>query len=592
MPGFSEGFLHGAQAISQQQSRRDANLTKIREFYGKLTDQLSEAMLEPDASIRKTAIEALFRGAEQVRGKPISKEFQSWIVKQPDQALQVLDGIQKSGVDPQVFLQISDDPMLFAHGLLALGKANKERQTRGYRGDGGDASQPAAGAPTGQTPGGSGLDLGGVKQSQPFGAAPSPGAGSQVATPEASAAPQGDEYTQGLNMQVQALQKRINGLANLGSDEKNIAPLRQEMSTLQAELRAPGLAARTETAKLGVQPVTTEDIQRGVAAAQRAGQPDLAPRFVPGMRREAYDALMAKLGTTQSTPAGGAPTSTAASPMQAGPEQLSGPPEVPAVGARGPGLVPTKEEELATQERIKREQSPLSTDLLRDPNVGGRGLRTTGAFEASGATPSSAASLARSSTLATKGAESTVLDFETVKKDGMSARMQQRYLDLLGGAAEHAGPRGPWLTPIRDTLNSFANLLGIEDPGSQSKLQLMNAVTPKLAVLLTQQMKGQQSDREFLAALSTAPSSSNTEKGFAVLVYTAREINKITLAADLSARQWVGKYGSLDTPNAQGKAFQEDFDEALLNFERTNGNLQERVARAFKVKPSQLLKMR
>ena len=563
----------------RNQERRSLQSTRDREFYQKLTDQLTEAMLEPDAAIRQTAVDALLQGAEAIRGKPISKQFKSWIVKQPEQALSVLNNIQERGVDPRVFLQVGDDPMLFAHGLLALGRANRERQARGLRGDGGGDAQPSD-APA-QTPGGSGLSLEGVKQEAPFGKQNLPVTPNTV---QPTSQPM-DEYSQGIQMQITALERRINGLAGMGRPEPEIAPLRQELMDLRRELRAPQSAARTEGAKIGVQPVSTDDIQRGIQAAQRSGQPDLANRFVPGMRREAYDALMQKLGTTQpvaSTP--NAPTATMASPTGAPGAQS------PAPLGRGIGLIPTKDEEQRTEARIRRQETQLPTDMLRDPNL--KGVRTFGQLESGNGQPSTAAQLARQSTLASEGAKATVMDLETAKKDGMAARTQQRYLDLLAGAAEKAGARGPWLTPMRETLNNFANILGIRDPWGQSKLQLMQAVTPKLAVLLTQQMKGQQSDREFLAALSTAPSVLNTEKGFAMLVYTAREVNKMTLAHDLAARQWAAKYGALDTPNAQGKSFQEDWDEGLINFERVNGSLQERVAAAFNMKPSQLLKDR
>jgi hypothetical protein len=597
-----------------KQAQQDKLLTRMKA----IEDGLTDAFLEPDPHLRNTSVDALIGEYEQISGKPAPKNFVSWAKKSPEDAATVLSEASARGLPPGQFLQMVGDPILLAHGLKALGRSKREKEARLQRGDGGGSPVTAPSpAPTPEAPqvggGGRGISFGGVAESggndvmaRPVASVMSPAAETPASTVPSTPKNSAIEVEKAnVLARTQALGRRIDALAGMGRDEKEITPLRTEKATLEAELRklnveAPQAAAVADATE-AVKPVPVADIAVGVDAAKRAGRADLAARFVPGMRRGAYDALLSQLGTTQSSATAPAPSAASASPDLATLKPAAAPAvSAPAASqsdvrkAEPTNLVQTPAESETEKASIQRREQKLPEDIMRDPAVIKAGVKTQGELE--DAIKSGSVKLqdlsqkARSLTLATSTASSIVKDFEAIKTEGMHARTIARYYDVLGAAAEKAGPRGPWLTPVRDVVNNLANVLAIPNPSGQSNLQLMESVSNKLIPELTMKFKGSQSDREFLAGLASAPSTKNTEKGFALLLWSGREINKVDIEMDLQARKWVGKYGALDSTDKNGDDFQTAFDKALSKFEDTNGTLQERAAKAFGVKPSELLK--
>lgn len=592
---FSSGYDVGMKSTHSNL----ANQKLLDDQYKNLGDRLTEAMGEPDETMRSVAVDSLLRGAEQLTGRPMSKEFRTFLKQSPEDAATVFKNIQDRGISPEVVFRVQDNPLLFGHAMLALGKAKRERMARLQRG--GEAGETPA-ASGSSVPSDQPEQLSGPGVDEAAAATPQAAPASAVASPQASSPI--DAETAKVQNRVAVLGKRIDALASMGRPEVEISPLRTERSTLEKELRdiniGPAMTKRNETAKLSAQPVGREDVALGVEAATRAQRPDLAIRFKPGMPRDAFDALTAEMGTPQTQAVQApAPTTSSASPIAAPVPAVdagAAAPVSPVIPGAKPAatLVQTPAESLTERQDIERRARALDKDVLRDPAVIKAGVRTQGELEdaiAKGTVKlQDLSQIARAGALAEGQAKGTVKDFDTLKDEGMHARKVGRYYDILAAAGEKAGPRGPWLTPLRESANNFANLLGIKDPWKQSNMQLMESVSNKLIPELTMQFKGSQSDREFLAGLASAPSVKNTEKGFAMLLYTAREVNNITLEQDLQARKWVGKYGSLDATDAKGNDFSTAFDVSLEAFEKKNGTLQDRIGKAFKVKPADLLK--
>src|ERR1051326_1043285 len=128
--GLAEGHLDRMKIDEARAQRQDARAEKTRQMYEKLTGELAEAMLEPDDGTRQMAVQSLLDGVEQLRGKPINKNLKSLFDKRPEDALAVLDNVRKAGVDPRIIFNVGDDPLLFGHAMLALGKAKRERANR------------------------------------------------------------------------------------------------------------------------------------------------------------------------------------------------------------------------------------------------------------------------------------------------------------------------------------------------------------------------------------------------------------------------------------------------------------------------------
>lgn len=598
----NSSFSSGLEAASNIRQKRLSQQKLMDDQYKGIGDRLTEAMMEPDETMRSIAVDSILKGAEQLTGRPMSKEFRSFIKQSPEDAATVFKNIQDRGISPEVVFRVQDNPLLFGHAMIALGKAKRERMARAERG--GEAGE-TPGAPTAQPSPSEQPEQFGEGQAAPQALPTQPAQGPQPAATgampaEAAAAPESPVTAEKAKVEgrVASLGKRINALASMGRPEAEITPLRTERATLERELRdiniGPAMAASRKQAELGVEPVGREDVALGVEAAQRGNRPDIAARFKPGMPRQAFDALLGQVGTTQtqgSQPS--APTPANASPMQAPlspmPEEGAGP-----QAAKPTNLVQTPAEAQREKDDIQRRARTLDKDIMRDPAVIQAGVKTQGELEdaiAKGTVKiQDLSTVARQQALATAQATTTVKDFETIKTEGMHARNIARYYDILGAAAEHAGPRGPWVTPMRETINNFANTMGIKNPWGQSKMQLMEAISNKLIPELTMQFKGSQSDREFMAGLASAPSVRNTEHGFAILLYASREMNKVTQEQDLQARKWVAKYKSLDATDSKGNDFQTSFDEALRAYEDKAGTLQERISKAFKIKPENLLK--
>lgn len=588
---------------AKRDARTDTHAKQVRELYDKVGSQLSEAMLESDETLRNISVDSILKGVEQIQRKPVSKEFKTWLAKSPDQAFEVLTKIKERGVDPRILFQTQDNPLLFAHGLLAMGKAKRELEARKLRGDGGAAPTESPSGPSDSSP---------EQLSGPV-AEGNTTAGQPSAT---DAQPDVASILKEMSQRRDSLRARVNALAAQGRDEKEIQPIRAELFSVDKQIRDAQLAAPQAGAVAGatanVQPVSTQDLSVAVDAAKRAGRPEIAARFVPGMRRQAYDALVGQIsGTTQNAATAVAPDASSASPSASGVspyslnQQAPNPARLGAMGATTPNsqpvvnktpatMIQTPAESETEKAAIARREQKLPDDILRDPAVLKAGVTTQGEFE-DGVRNGSIHMMdlnekARRAAIAHEMGKSAVADFTAIKDSGNSARNLNKYYDILAASAEHAGPRGPWLTPVRETLNNFANLMAIKDPSGQAPLQLMNAISMKLVPELTKQFKGSQSDREFMAGIASAPSTYNSEKGFAVLLSVGRELNKIHQEQDIQARKWVAKHGDLSTPNASGDDFQTAFDKSLERYNESHGDLQTRVSKSMKLKPKELLK--
>lgn len=610
---FSSGYEAAQRMGLQRQSAQDAHAQRQRDFFEKLVPQLAEAILEPDQNTRGLAVNSLLRSAEEMQGKPVSKEFRAWIAKDPETAA----GVMKD-IDPQTLFRIQDNPMLFSAAIMAVSKAKRETAARGLRGEaGGDStsapvdSAPSIPGPRAQPQGG-GISLGGVRQEQPFAEQPiaqvmgqpqaTPAQAAPAVAPAPAGAPQGNPTmaaeTERVDLRIAALKRRIDGLGRMGRPETEISPLRTELATLEKERRdlvteAPRAAAK-KNAEEGVVPVPQAELQAAVEAAQRAGRADIAAKLKPGMRRGEYDTLMGQLDKPE---AGANP---AAAPGGSGITLPGANPSNPQTGGKdgkGKNLIPTVAEEEQRKADMQRRSQKIPDEVARDPGVIRSGVKTQGELE--DAIASGKVRLldiqgrARAQELGIKGANSSIASLDEAKAGGTTARRLNTYLDVLAGAAENAGNRGPWVTPLKQTVQNFANIMGIKDPGSQSNLQLMEAISNKLIPELTKQFKGSQSDREFLAGIASAPNIKQTEKGFAVLVWASRELNKINMEFDLQARKWAAKHGGdLDAMDEQGRTFQEVWDRQYLAFEAQHGTLQQRTARALGMDPKKLLKVK
>lgn len=165
---------------------------------------------------------------------------------------------------------------------------------------------------------------------------------------------------------------------------------------------------------------------------------------------------------------------------------------------------------------------------------------------------------------------------------GTVARQMLPRLEIATAAALKGGVTGPMVTPVREALYNVGNLFGIKTQG-QTALQVMNSLTPAFAVQLTSQMKGQQSDREFIAGVNSSANTGQTNQAYAITAYFGRELAKMAIEREVQARRWTAdtSHPGLNIPDKYGRTFQDVYDASLQKYYDDNGTIGERASRAF-----------
>lgn len=178
---------------------------------------------------------------------------------------------------------------------------------------------------------------------------------------------------------------------------------------------------------------------------------------------------------------------------------------------------------------------------------------------------------------------------EALFERGSHARRSYDLLDVATSAARNAGVTGPYVTPIKESIYKIGNLFGVNTK-SQTALQVMTALTPQFAIDLTAMMKGQQSDREFMAGVDSAVNKGQTQQAFATLAYLKKEQAVLEMEQALQARAWQAKYGSLAFKDANDRTFAEAWNKYREEDIERNGSFGERAARALNLDYKQVLK--
>lgn len=206
-----------------------------------------------------------------------------------------------------------------------------------------------------------------------------------------------------------------------------------------------------------------------------------------------------------------------------------------------------------------------------------RDLTAPGAQQRNMLTPEQSAGVAHSATAA--GTELT-----DVLHAGTTARRILPILDVAAEAGKRAGVTGPLVTPVREGLYNVANLFGVNTQ-KQTALQVMNSLTPQLAIQLTSLMKGQQSDREFLAGVQSTINKNETNQAYAMILSFSKELAQLAIEKEVQARIWTANrdHPGLNLKDAQGHTFQEVFDASVDRINKERGSIGERIARNFGV---------
>jgi len=303
---------------------------------------------------------------------------------------------------------------------------------------------------------------------------------------------------------------------------------------MRKDLRELVVKGPLEEMTKSIEPITDEALSKGVEALNRAQRPDLARLLMPGMRRGVFDRVMSQVGTTQqSAPNAEVPTAPTRSPSSSIPPNLVAP-------IQTPGETLTEQSNIKNRSAATEEQS--KTDMA-------------------------AYSLA-----------------------GESARNKMAIYDMMSAAASRIGPTGDWITPLRNQFSNLATLFKIENPQFKTSGDVIGKLQNQLAVEMTGQMKGQQSNRELEVALRSQPGLFATPQGMAILIAIGRDVARQNLARSQNAGQWLADRGSLYAKDENGDTFQKAWDKGLDAWYKKNGSLGDRAAAYFNADPKDILK--
>lgn len=569
--GFAQGAESGmkldlqGQQLAQQRALKDqAARDKMQARYKDIGNTLYEAFLSPDEATRNTVVDAVIAEVEQLRGKPLSKPFVSWLRKNPQDAAAVLENTAQQGVSPAVLFNLADDPLLLSTGLLAFGKAKAEREARIARSGGGDLPG-AAPAPTAL---GGGVRLGGV--SIPRGMEDD---GDK--THATGGTPTIPALEADLRRRILGLTVQINTLAGQGrSEQKEVKPLRDERIALEKQLfdLTAGRAMKVEEERRGEQRKIAEEGRQPISPAEAqslrdelndAGRRDLARRVVTNMPRSAAMELRKALeGTVREF----APTE---------PQALARVRELAERGVastvtvdREPAI--TTPEKEAEREEMQRRAKPLTPEFLRDnPDIAKRGILTQGQLEdarTDGRLP--IRSLEDLETIRNRIRETEQLATKTmdgIRKAGQLSAEALESLKLIATVAGRLGPTGQWVTPVRQMAFNAAQLLGVQNPGRLGELQLVDSLNMRLALRNLERIGGNDSDKEMLKQVLSNPSALQSPHGRMLMIVAGVHFEKMAVERMVQAERWRSQHGSIEARDSDGETFTEVFQRDIAN---------------------------
>lgn len=622
------GFLGDLMDFSGKRARADAELQlRQDEFKQRTTDrQHAQAVqaLEEQRKMRPMLDEAYTRfGGEDGDPKQLSatiedifKGYQAATnsvvhpdvikaFKDPKFGSQLLDSSAQNGTTLGQLFQGGTDASMRAMARLALQKENDSRKSQ-HAFVAGDSAVPEAPAPTPTGPQlGQGLQLGGAPQPVAL-PSPAPAPIAAPAQPGASPAP-----------------AAVPAVVGAGPTPGTASPIQNPDGTVTTERSITVTDKRLNNG----QPTNIPTVwggkvvpdEQAIANAVQSGRQWQAYPNIPAAVAAAQ-ARSAALGRGEATSIGGASGQGAQPPgaptpaLQAAVDQLDG---KIANLQKNIGIVVSKGDKTgplvtALNERLKVLQDqrfqltskyalgqveaenqtgrqPLPRQELSESGLPlGTRYRDVGPGSANpGATmltPMQHAAIGAT-------AQSGGTELTDVIHQGGVARQTRPMLDVAVNAGLKVGPTGPIVTPVKEALYNIANVFGIKTE-KQTALQVLDAITPRLAVQLTSQMKGSQSDREFLAGVQSAANKNQTNQAFAMVAYFTRELADMAIEKEIQARRWTAdaSHPGLNIPDKYGKTFQDRYDEIVASDSTRRGSIGERTAAAFKVDYKDVLK--
>lgn len=581
--GLAEGAAQGMQldATARDHLLRQINALKTQQQMDlKLSEtfgpKFAEAFLDPNPVTRNPRIGALLEAWGNMQGQPVNKGLVSFFKGDPEEASALLNSVEKRGGSIVDIFRLANDPLKF-EALLGAHAATARATNLQEAAAGGTAPAP-------ETPAlGKGLKIPGVAAQAPTSTST---AGTQAPTGPL------ENDAKAIEGRIRQLQGEAGTIIRSGATSKGIPPAVAELykgklteiAALRDQLYKIRQGPAVQQAQELDQPVPQDRIDAARVEAKYAGVSNnaSAAMFPTGIKLRDFNTQMDRLRSIRGGVEPSAQTPTGQITLMPGGV-------APATGLKTGGQQPiTPAEKAAAVTEANQSITMLPEAMLRDPALRGRpDIKTYGDLKASGlqlqdANNRTAAQAAIGHYETSAGAE-----YQKVIDTADDSRKKNNFYNVALSAAQRLGPSGAWVTPLRNHLSAGAGLFGFPQAFGAGERDILQAVAPKLAISLTTQMKGQQSDREFINSMLSEPNVGQTPKGLAIMMFIGKELTRIDMEKGAQARRWLAQHPdhpSLNTPDANGFTFNESFK---YHYE-DKLDLVNKVAKAFKMTPVQI----
>lgn len=508
-----------AEESRQQQAQRDLQMSEM------FKKNILEVADEPDPEIRSLAFKSLFKAAEKFTRTKTPDAIRQLASTDPDMLKEVLAGADAEGMTFMDVWRVASDPLQATSAILAFGKSKQNKQTRAA------------------------LSVGGTPETVP------------MVSPEEDG--QNAALISSLGMRISALRQGLANAAKGGASEAGLKAIQERIKTDEDRMfdlmKSGGTARTNEDAK----PVPDSLL----AKLREKGEMGEAayPGVTYGEVRQYYRNIKKDAEKAAAEARKNAPTPTNVEQLDTGKDGQS------VVISKGTGTTPTPSAPgkprsgiLSESEEIKfREQQQFRNQAAPVWAQQEYGVTSMGEFQdglKSGKYRNiTADELRRREEAAAQGERVAGKNFEDITTKGKEARASKARAQAMYTLIDQAGETGPWVTPVRNAVNNFVQAIsgGNINPKGMDELQMLQQFATKMAIDDLQRVGGNDSDRDFLRALTSNPNSLSTRSANKMMLQYRMAIDGIDEHRSNMAQKWQAKYGSLSQKNPEGDTFEQ-----------------------------------
>lgn len=506
-----------AEEARQQQMQRDLQMSDM------FKKNILEIADEPDSELRTLAFKSLFKAAEKYTRVQTPDALKQLAASDPEMLKEVLMGADAEGMSFMDVWRVASDPLQATSAILAFGKAKQNKATR------------------------EALSAGGAPSTVPMVSHEEDGPNAALIS--------------SLGMRISALRQGLANAAKGGASEAGLKAIQDRIKVDEDrmfDLMKTGGSARTnEDAK----PVPDSLIAK---LRERGEMGEAAyPGITYGEVREYYRNIKKAAEKKEAEARKNKATPTTVETLDDGGNVISRATGTPSTGS-APGAPRKKSGILSESEEIRfREQEQLRNTPAPVWAQQEYGVTSMGEFQdglKSGKYKAiSADELRRREEAASQGERVAGKNFEDITTQGKTARASKARAQAMYTLIDQAGETGPWVTPVRNAVNNFVQAIsgGNINPKGMDELQMLQQFATKMAIDDLQRVGGNDSDRDFLRALTANPNALATRSANKMMLQYRMALDSIDEHRSNMAQKWQAKYGSLSQKNSEGDTFEQ-----------------------------------